>query len=70
MKPNEEYPRGPNGLAALCADKIEELTALRDTLPRSERKPVNQHLHTVRQMLRWCKTRAGYEPTLKDLGLD
>lgn len=65
----EKYPRGPNGMARLCEDQIAELLAERESLPRSERRPINQHLHTVRQMLAWCKTRAGYVETPQDLGL-
>lgn len=64
----DDYERGPNGMARLCEDQIAELLAKRKALPRSERRPINQHLHTVRRMLAWCKTRAGYVETPQDLG--
>lgn len=62
----EDYPRGPNGLAALCRDSIAELEAKRDALPRSERKPVNRRLHEVRKLLRFCETRAGYDAAVSE----
>lgn len=65
----DNLPRGPNALARVCEEQIAKLEAQRSALPRSERKPINQHLHTVRQLLAWCKTRAGYVETPADLGL-
>lgn len=65
----EELPKGPNGLARVCEEQIAALEARKAGLPRSERKPLNQHLHTLQQLLAWCKTRAGYVETPADLGL-
>jgi hypothetical protein len=56
----DAYPRGPNGLAALCKDQIAELEAQRKKLPRAEREAINRRLHTCRMLLKWCQTRAGY----------
>lgn len=66
----DDYERGPNGMARLCEDRIAELEAERaECRTRDERRPINQQLHTARQMLRWCKTRAGYRETPQELGL-
>lgn len=58
----EAYPRGPNGLAAMCRDKIAELEAKRESLPRSERKAINSRLRSCRMLLKFATTRAGYDP--------
>lgn len=63
MDKGRDHPRGPNGLARVCEERIAELEAHRHALPRSERRPINQRLHALRQWLTWCKTRQGYEPT-------
>jgi hypothetical protein len=66
----DKYPPGPNGLARLCEDRIAELEAAKAACrSREERRPINQHLHTLRDMLRWCRSRAGYVETPRDLGL-
>lgn len=66
----DAYDPGPNGLARLCEDRIAELKAsLAQCRTRDERKPINKHLHTLRHMLRWCRTRAGYVATPQDVGL-
>jgi len=59
--PNRET--GPNAIARKCEETIASLEAERDALPRSERKAINQKLHNVQYILRWCKTRAGYFST-------
>jgi hypothetical protein len=56
----EDYPPGPTGLAAMCRDKITELEAERETLPRSERKAINLRLQSCLMLLRFATTRAGY----------
>ena len=62
------YPRGPWGMARFCEHRIAELEAARAGLPRSERRPVNQHLHTLRGLLRFAKSRRGYvEPPGSDV---
>jgi len=66
----DDYPRGPNGMALFVAHRIAELeAALADHPTRDARRPINKHLHTLRGMLRWCKSRAGYTETPQDLGL-
>ena len=52
---------GPRRLAATLEDNITDLSAQLEVAPtRAERKRLNKLLHLNRQMLRWCKTRAGY----------
>jgi len=58
LDPNRET--GPNAIARQCEETIARLVVERDALPRSERRAINQKLHNIRYMLRWCKTRAGY----------
>lgn len=60
MARRDGYPEGPNGMARACEDTIAELEAKRLTVPRSERRGINQRLHAIRELLAWCKTRAGY----------
>lgn len=60
MSRREGYPQGPNGMAQACEDTIAELEAQRLTVARSERRAINQRLHTIRELLAWSKTRAGY----------
>lgn len=60
-------PTGPYGIAKACEDTIARLERERESLPRSEKKAVNRRIHQLRQMARWCKTRAGYvEPRSAD----
>jgi hypothetical protein len=64
MVDRNDYPPGPNGLALLCADRIAELEQERAiAATRDEKRAINKHLHLCRDMLRWCKTRAGYVST-------
>lgn len=57
----EDFPLGPNGAALFLEARIDELEAHKLTLrTRAEKRPVNQQLHTLRDMLYWCRTRAGY----------
>lgn len=60
---------GPNGLAHALETEIAALVLEREALTRSERKPINKRLHTLRGLLAWCKTRAGYVETPADMGL-
>lgn len=65
-----KYPPGPNGMARFCEDRIAEMLEQREACrTREERKPINQHLHTVRDLLRFAKSRAGYEASPQELGL-
>ncbi|MEO7384911.1 MAG: hypothetical protein ABIU18_08260 [Novosphingobium sp.] len=61
MSRADDYPQGPNGMAQACENIIAELEAKRLTVPRSERRLLNERLHSLRELLAWCKTRAGYE---------
>ena len=54
-------PRGPNGMADDLVAKITMLEAELSTVTRKERSSINQRLHTMRDMLKWCKSRAGYQ---------
>lgn len=56
----DDYPKGPEGRARWLMDRIAELEAERAVVPRLERRPINQQLHVLRGLMRWCKTRAGY----------
>lgn len=56
----DDYPKGLWGKARYLEDRITELEGFKALVPRSKRRPINQHLHTLRGMLAWCKTRAGY----------
>jgi hypothetical protein len=52
---------GPTRMAALLEDSIVDLSAQLETAStRAERSRLNKLLHRNRQMLAWCKTRAGY----------
>ena len=55
---------GPNSMADFMEDQITDITSRLESgeLTRAERKPLNKRLHYCRQMLAWCKTRAGYVP--------
>lgn len=57
----EDYPRGPTGMARYLEARIDELEGQkRECRSRDERRPINQTLHQLRDLLGWCKTRAGY----------
>lgn len=61
MLDERQYPRGPNGLADLCRDKLAELEALLPTIDDAKRaKAVRDHIAMVRRLERFAKTRAGY----------
>ena len=53
-------PTGPRGMAITLEAQIAELEAQRAMAAKVDRKAINQKLHTMRYMLRWCETRAGY----------
>ena len=63
----DDEPRGPNAMADFMADQIVDITSQLDAgeLTRAERSGLNKRLHYCRQMLAWCKTRAGYVKTGK-----
>ena len=62
-------PRDLNAMAADLAAKIAEAEAERASVRRCERRPINQRLHTLRGLLEWVKSRAGYQETPQELGL-
>jgi hypothetical protein len=63
----EDYPSGPTGMAQYLVDRIDELEGLKlEATCREERRPINQALHRCRDMLRWCRSRAGYDPRPQD----
>lgn len=53
---------GPNSMADFMEDQIVDITSQLEGggLTRSERSALNKRLHYCRQMLGWCKRRAGY----------
>ncbi|MEG8058016.1 hypothetical protein QP150_16180 [Sphingomonas sp. 22L2VL55-3] len=52
---------GPNQLAALIEAKIGELITRRSSAgSQDDRTGLNRQLRVNRDLLRWCKTRAGY----------
>lgn len=56
-----DYPQGPDGMAKLCADRLDELEGWKaDARTRAERSTINKQMHSLRMLLAWSKTRAGY----------
>lgn len=52
-------------MARLCADRLDELEGLKaDARTRRERSTINKQMHSLRMLLAWCKTRAGYTGAL------
>lgn len=67
MAPRSE-PLGPNGMALELEARIAELEAAKgDCRTRTARRTINKRLFAMRGLLRWCKTRAGYRETPRDL---
>lgn len=59
----DDYELGPTGLARFLEDRIEELEAQKcEAATKADRRPINRQLHRCRDLLRWAKSRAGYEP--------
>jgi len=57
----DDYLGGPDGMARMCADRLEELKSWKaDAKTRAERSTINKQMRSLRMMLAWCKTRAGY----------
>lgn len=53
---------GPTRLAAALETRIVELETQRDNAAtRRKRREFNQLLYRNRELLRWCKTRVGYQ---------
>lgn len=57
-------PMGPNGMADWCRDELDDIASKLDSgeLPRSERRVLNKRAHRLKDLLRFCETRAGYVP--------
>jgi len=53
-------PAGPYGIAKSCEARIAKLEAEKDALPRSKHKAINRRLRELRDLMEWCRTRAGY----------
>jgi hypothetical protein len=71
MKPMlaPDRPTGPWGLARDLEQTIAKNIALRDAAADpAERKRLNKLLKLQRDMLHWCKTRAGYVDPAKTEG--
>lgn len=60
---------GPTGMARFLEAEITALEAKRTTVAGSARRPINRRLHTLRGLLAWCKSRAGYVETPADVGV-
>jgi hypothetical protein len=57
----DDYPRGPDGMARLCADRLDELEGWKASArTKAERSTINKQMHSLRMLLAWCRTRAGY----------
>jgi hypothetical protein len=55
------YPKGPKGMAALCADRLAELQGqLGEVRTKAGRSAINKHIHLLKGLIRWSKSRAGY----------
>ncbi|RVQ65729.1 hypothetical protein EKN06_12400 [Croceicoccus ponticola] len=61
MSDTPDFGRGPNGLALLCEHKLDELVAEKaECTDRQRVRAINKHMHTLRELLRFAKSRAGY----------
>lgn len=58
----EDMP-GPNRLAAQLRDDLDANgAALEDCRDRAERSRLNKRRHSLKGLLAWCESRAGYGP--------
>ena len=64
----DDYPKGMWGKARYLEDRIAEVEGFKALVPRSERRPINQYLHTLRGLLAWCESRAGYRNPMLESG--
>ncbi len=54
---------GPNRMADTIRDRLDDLGAeLEECSERKERSRINKEMHRLKDLLRWCETRAGYNP--------
>lgn len=53
---------GPNRLADKIRDELDDLNAqLEEARGKAQRSPLNKRVHILKELLRWCETRAGYQ---------
>lgn len=55
---------GPNAMADKIRDELDDIAAELDggAASRSRRSELNKRAHSLKGLLRWCETRAGYIP--------
>lgn len=53
---------GPNRVADAIRDQLDEIASELDSgdVPRPRRSELNKRAHSLKDLLRWCETRAGY----------
>ena len=52
---------GPNSMADKLRDDLDDLGAkLEVATRRAERSRINKRMHQLKELLRWCESRAGY----------
>lgn len=53
---------GPNRIAAKIRDELDDIAMELDggSAPRARRRELNKRAHWLKELLRWCETRAGY----------
>ena len=60
----DDYPQGPTGMAWYLEARIDELEGQKALCRnRRERSPINKQIFACQDLLRWCRSRAGYDPT-------
>lgn len=53
--------KGPTAMARVWEDAVVRLTTERDAASLEDRKAISKRLSDARRMVRFCKTRAGYQ---------
>lgn len=57
-------PGGPTAMARKIEDRLTDAHAEREVAEtRQERSRLNKEIHRLEDLLRWCKSRAGYDDT-------
>lgn len=57
----DNYGNGPKELERSCLDRLAELESQKAKCKdKTQRRAINKHMHTLRDMVKWCRTRAGY----------
>ena len=53
---------GPKAMADKIREELDDITAeLGGAAPRPRRSELNKRAHSLKELLKWCETRAGYE---------